>query len=144
MRSGHEERRQARGKVRGRVTPWRSVELTHWPSGQRPRGEAALARALVAWRDSKRSSRATADGHAVRPSEVDWTGVDSVIAQNRGAPRTAPKQGVVSLTLGDEYRDKLQALADLHWDGNRSEAVRGLLDWAVEEDRELAERLATK
>lgn len=123
------------------MTPWRSVELTHWPSGQRPRGEAALARALVAWRDSKRPSRATADGHAVRPDGVDWTGADVAIAQNRGAPRTAPKTGVVSLTLGDEYRDKLQALADLHWDGNRSEAVRGLLDWAVEEDRELAERL---
>lgn len=126
------------------MTPWRSVELASWPSGQRPRGEAALARALVAWRDSKRPGKATADGHAVRPSEVDWTGADVTIAQNRGAPRTTPKTGVVSLTLGDEYRDKLQALADLHWDGNRSEAVRGLLDWAVEEDRELAERLKGK
>lgn len=126
------------------MTPWRSVELASWPSGHRPRGEAALARALVAWRDSKRPGKATADGHAVRPSEVDWTGVDAVIAQNRGAPRAAPKTGVVSLTLGDEYRDKLQALADLHWDGNRSEAVRGLLDWAVEEDRELAARLKGK
>jgi len=126
------------------MSPWRSITLASWPSGQRPRGEAALARALVAWRDSKRPGKATADGHTVRPADVDWTGADVAIAQNRGAPRTAPKQGVVSLTLGDEYRDKLRALADLHWDGNRSEAVRGLLDWAVEEDRELAERLATK
>lgn len=121
------------------MTPWRSVELASWPSGQRPRGEAALARALVAWRDSKRPGKATAEGHAVRPGDVDWTGVDSVIAQNRGAPRTAPKQGVVSLTLGDEYRDKLRTLAAMYWNGNQSEAVRGLLDWAVAEDTELAE-----
>jgi len=121
------------------VTPWRSIELSSWPSGQRPRGEAALARALVAWRDSKRPSRATADGHAVRPADVDWTGADVAIAQNRGAPRTAPKQGVVSLTLGDEYRDILTGIAVLYWNGNKSEAVRGLLDWAVAEDTELAE-----
>lgn len=31
-----------------------------------------------------------------------------------------------------------------YWGGNCSEAVRGLLDWAVEEDRELAERLEGK
>lgn len=121
------------------MTPWRSIELASWPTGQRPRGEASLARALVAWRDSKRPARATADGHAVKPADVDWAGIDSVIAQNRGAPRTVPKQGVVSLTLGDEYKAKLDALAAVRFEGNKSEAVRGLLDWAVAEDAELAE-----
>jgi len=126
------------------MTPWRSIELASWPTGQRPRGEASLARALVAWRDSKRPGKATADGHAVKPADVDWAGIDSVIAQNRGAPRTAPKQGVVSLTLGDKYAGILSGLAALYWDGNRSEAVRGLLDWAVAEDAELAEWLRTR
>lgn len=126
------------------MTPWRSVTLAAWPTGQRPRGEAALARALVAWRDSKRPVRATADGRAVRPGDVDWTGIDSVIAQNRGAPRSAPKTGVVSLTLGDKYAGILAALAAMYWDGNRSEAIRGLLDWAVAEDAELAEWLRTR
>lgn len=126
------------------MTPWRSVTLAAWPTGQRPRGEAALARALVAWRDSKRPVRATADGRPVRPGDVDWTGADVSIAQNRGAPRTAPKQGVVSLTLGDKYAGILAALAEVRFNGNKSETVRGLLDWAVAEDEELAEWLRTR
>lgn len=129
------------------MIPWRSVTLAPWPAGKRrgtdaPTGEASLARALLVWRDKPSIAKGSHDGKRVRPDGVDWTGIEGAIASNRGSTRRSatPATRPRTVSLSDADWARLGVVAE-DWDGNRSEALRSLLDWYDEEREEFRESM---